>query len=142
MTRPLQLVAILVALLLPSMANAEALLVIANPSVDSTTQLTLDQIAAIYLLRMVVWPNGSHIVPVNREANSEIREKFTASVVRQDDARLATYWNEMHFTGKQPPVVQESEQAMLAFVQNVPGSIGYINASTRFANVRVLAIVP
>ncbi len=142
MTRPLQLAAVLVALLLPGVASAEQLLVIANPSVDSTTQLTLDQIAAIYLLRINEWPNGSHIVPVNREARSDIRVKFTASVVRQDDAHLATYWNEMHFMGKQPPVVQESEQAMLAFIQNVPGSIGYINASTRPTNVKVLAIVP
>ena len=142
MPRPLLVVAVLIAFLLPKSAAAEELLIIANPSVDSTVPLTLDQIAAIYLLRMIAWPNGSHIVPVNREANSDTRARFTATVLRQDDARLATYWNEMHFIGKQPPIVQESEQAMLAFIQNVPGSIGYIKASTRPINVKVLAIVP
>jgi ABC-type phosphate transport system substrate-binding protein len=142
MSRPLLAVAVLVALLLSKSAVAAELLIIANPSVDSTTPLTLNEIAAIYLLRTTVWADGSHIVPVNREATSDIRVKFTDSVLRQDNANIAVYWNEMHFMGKQPPVVQESEPAMLAFIQKVPGSVGYINASTQPVNVKVLARVP
>lgn len=142
MSRLLLAVAVLIALLLPELAVADELLIIANPSVSSPASLTLNQIEAIYLLKTTLWPDGSHIVPVNREADSDTRAKFTTSVLRQDKAGLAAYWNEMHFMGKQPPVVQESEQAMLAFVRNVPGAIGYINASTQPINVKVLAHVP
>ncbi len=142
MSRPLLAVAVLIALLLPASAVAGELLIIANPSVSSPASLTLSQIEAIYLLKTTVWPDGSHIVPVNREVASDTRAKFTTGVLRQDMTSLAAYWNEMHFMGKQPPVVQESEQAMLAFVQKVPGAIGYINASTQPINVKVLAHVP
>jgi ABC-type phosphate transport system substrate-binding protein len=128
--------------LLTGSAKAEGLLIIANPSVNVATPLGVSQVAAIYLLRVTAWPDGSHIVPVNREATSGAREKFTSSVLQQDNTGLAVYWNEMHFMGKQPPIVQESEQAMLAFIQNVPGSIGYVSASVALANVKVLAYVP
>jgi ABC-type phosphate transport system substrate-binding protein len=142
MTRALLAVAVLFAFLLPPSARADDLLIIANPSVGLTAPLTLNQIAAIYLLQTTNWPDGSHIVPVNREATSDIRARFTASVLKQDNASIAAYWNEMHFLGKQPPVVQESEKAMLAFIQRVPGAVGYINASTQPIDVKVLAHVP
>lgn len=136
------LAALLILLLLPGAALAEGLLIIANPSVDLTAPLTVRQIAAIYLLRRTVWPDGSHIVPVNREASSLIRAEFTARVLRQDNDSLAVYWNRMHFMGLEPPVVQESDAAMLAFVRKVPGAIGYIDAETPPEGVKVVAHVP
>jgi ABC-type phosphate transport system substrate-binding protein len=142
MTPRLLAIAATAVLLLAGSAKAEGLLVIANPSVNIATPLSLSQIAAIYLLRLTTWSDGSHIVPVNREATSPVREKFTMSVLQQDNTSLAAYWNEMHFMGKQPPVVQESEQAVLAFIQNVPGSIGYISVSVAPIDVKVLARVP
>lgn len=142
MRRRLLAITVWATLLLAHAAKAEGLLIIANRSVSTTAPFTLSQIAAIYLLRMAAWPDGSHIVPVNREATSALREKFTAAVLQQDDTALAAYWNEMHFMGKEPPTIQESERAMLAFVQNVPGAIGYISTSTTPVNVKVLAHVP
>lgn len=141
MTRLLLAIAAVAGLLLARPAAAEELLIIANPSVLSGP-LTAQQIAAIYLLRTTTWPDGSRIIPVNREATSETRASFTSGVLRQDNASLVTYWNEMHFMGKLPPVVQESEPAVLAFIQKVPGSIGYISASTAPIDVKVLAHVP
>lgn len=132
----------LLALLAARPAAAGGLLIIVNPAVDVTAPMPLGQVAAIYLLRITTWPDGSHIVAVNREAASEARAKFTVSVLHQDSTTLAAYWNEMHFLGRTLPVVQESDQAVLAFVRNVPGAIGYIDASTRPENVKVVAHVP
>jgi ABC-type phosphate transport system substrate-binding protein len=129
-------------LLISRPAAAEELLIIANPSANVTAPLSLGKIAAFYLLRTTTWPDGSRVIPVNREAGSDTRMNFTSSVLQEDNATLTTYWNQMHFMGKLPPVVQQSEQAMLAFIQKVPGSVGYINASTAPINVKVLARVP
>jgi ABC-type phosphate transport system substrate-binding protein len=141
-TRLIFVLAILIALLPVSPAGAEELLIIANPSVPIAEPLALKQIAAIYLLRVTVWSDESQIIPVNREVTSALRAKFTAAVLDQDNASLAAYWNEMHFQGKLPPLVQESEAAMLAFVQKVPGAVGYISAATPAIGVKVLAHVP
>jgi ABC-type phosphate transport system substrate-binding protein len=142
MIRPAHLLSILVTMSSVGSAWADQLLMIANPSVMTTTPLTLRQIEAIYLLRVTTWPDGSHIVPVNREASSGIRADFTAAALKQDNAALLAYWNEMHFQGKSPPVVQESEPAMLAFVRSVPGAIGYVAGPTPPDGVKVLGHVP
>ena len=142
MARPLLGIAMLALLLFSGAAQAEGLLIIANPNLIVATPVPLSQIAAIYLLRVTSWPDGSHIVPVNREAGSRAREEFTRRVLQEDNAGLAIYWNEMYFQGKMPPLVQESEEAMIAFIRNVPGSIGYINESAPRLDVKVLAYVP
>lgn len=123
-------------------ALAEELLVICNPSVDIPAPLSFRQVAAIYLLRTTTWPDGSRIVPVNREIDSVLRAKFTSAVIGLDGDSLSAYWNGMHFQGKLPPVLQESEPSMLAFVQHVPGAIGYISGTTPPLGVKVVSHVP
>jgi len=122
-------------------ARAEELLVIANSGVE-VSSLSLEELAAIYLLKVTTWQGGGNIVPVNREASSGARTVFSDAVLRQPPNALNAYWNQMHFKGRVPPLVQESDQAVLAFVQKVPGAIGYVNASHAPQNVKVLARVP
>lgn len=123
-------------------ASASDLLVIANPAVGDVGPLSANEVAAIYLLRVTTWPNGTHVVPVNRELGSAIRTDFTALILKQDMATLAVYWNEMHFKGKMPPLIQPSEAAMLTFVQRIPGAIGYIDAATAPSGVKVVGRFP
>lgn len=122
-------------------SGADPLLVIAHPGV-TVSSLTAEELAAIYLLKMNAWAGGGNIVPVNREASSGARTVFSDAVLHQPASTLNAYWNQMHFKGKSPPLVQESDQAVLAFVQKVPGAIGYISASVAPQNVKVLAKLP
>lgn len=122
-------------------AQAEELIVIANPDVP-VAHLSQDELASIYLLKTTVWRGGGNIVPVNREAANAARTLFSDVVLRQLPNALTAYWNQMHFKGKAPPLIQESDQAVLAFVQNVPGAIGYISAAVQPQNVKILARVP
>ena len=133
---------LLFVLALPAPARAEDFLIIANPSVAIETPISLKELTAIYFLRVTRWPDGSHIVPVNRELGSPLRQEFTTRILKEDNQRLARYWNQMHFEGKHPPLVQESGQSMLAFVRSVPGAIGYISASQKPEGVKVLRHVP
>ena len=121
--------------------QADDLIVIANQNVP-VASLSSDELANIYLLKMNNWPGGINIVPVNREASSHVRSTFSDLVLRQPPNALNAYWSEMHFKGKVPPLIQESDQAVLAFVQKVRGAIGYISASTQPQNVKVMARVP
>jgi ABC-type phosphate transport system substrate-binding protein len=121
--------------------RADELIIIAHPDVP-VTRLSTSELSNIYLLKMTVWNGGSNIVPVNREAASQIRTQFSDNVMRQPPSALNAYWNQMHFKGKTPPLVQESDLAVLAFVQRVPGAIGYISASVQPQNVKILAKVP
>lgn len=140
-----RLIALLVCLLAAGplhAARASDLLVIANPAAGDVGPLSANAVAAMYLLRVTAWPNGTHVVPVNRELGSPMRTDFTAIVLKQDLTTLAAYWNEMHFKGKVPPLIQPSEAAMLAFVQKVPGAVGYIDAATAPVGVKVIGRFP
>jgi ABC-type phosphate transport system substrate-binding protein len=122
-------------------SSADELLVIANVNV-TVSSLSSDEVAAIYLLKTTSWQDGGNIVPVNREAASSVRTTFSDAILRHPSSALNAYWNQMHFKGKVPPLVQESDQAVLAFVQKVPGAIGYIKATLPPLNVKVLTRVP
>ena len=113
-------------------------IVIANPGVPAT-RLTPDELSAIYLLRTSNWQDGTRIVPVNREAGSNARAVFSLRVLGQPQAALDAHWNRMNFKGITPPLIQESDKDVLAFVQKVSGAIGYVSASTELKNVKVLA---
>lgn len=122
-------------------SSADELLVIANANVAASS-LSSDEVAAIYLLKTTSWQDGENIVPVNREAASSVRTTFSDAILRHPPSALNAYWNQMHFKGKVPPLVQESDQAVLAFVQKVPGAIGYIKATLAPLNVKILTRVP
>ncbi len=109
----------------PVASAAADLLIIANESVPVDT-VTPHRLARIFLLEETRWPNGQPIVPVNREATSRTRQWFTRIVLNSSVRALTSYWNRMQFQGHMPPVVQESDRAVLGFVAHVPGAIGYI----------------
>lgn len=123
---------------LPSLAHAkDGLLIIANQSVP-LEHLSKDDINKIFLLKQTVWENGQAIVPVNREATSAARIEFSETVLGRSPRSLSNYWNQMHFKGYMPPVVQESDEAMIAFIRRVPGAIGYVKSGNMPKNVKVL----
>lgn len=141
MHTPMRYIFAIALLIWSIIARADELIIIAHPDVP-VASLSTSELSGIYLLKMTLWGGGGNIVPVNREAASQIRALFTDSVMHQSPNALNAYWNQMHFKGKTPPLVQESDQSVLAFVQRVPGAIGYISASVPPQNVKVLAKVP
>lgn len=124
-----------------SLAQAEGLMVIASPRV-SDAAITIKQLADIYTLKKTFWSNNTLVVPVNREASSEERERFSLDVFNLSPRELSEYLDRLRFEGKLPPVVQTSDQAVLGFVRKVPGAIGYINADQLPAGVKVLLWLP
>jgi ABC-type phosphate transport system substrate-binding protein len=127
----------------PSRAGDDShVLIVAHPAL-TVANLTADDLSRIYLLRQSLWPDGVPVVPLNREASSTVRNLFTTEVLKQTANTLATHWQQMHFKGKNPPLVQESDLAVLAFVQKVPGAIGYVSADTPVGDgVKVLGKLP
>lgn len=124
-----------------SFGQAGELLVIASQQVPDAT-ISVKQLADTYALKKTRWANEIQMVPVNREASSMEREKFSEAVFKLSPQELAEYWNRLRFQGKFPPLVQTSDQAVLSFVRNVPGAIGYINADQQPTGVKILLRLP
>jgi ABC-type phosphate transport system substrate-binding protein len=113
--------------------------IIANSDVPVST-ISQNDLSDIYLLRTHVWDNGSRIVPINRESGSITRNQFSTHILRQRQEALSNYWDKMRYKGLTPPLIQESDQAVVAFVQNVPGAIGYVNTNTELKGVKVIKL--
>jgi len=121
--------------------QAGGLLVIASTQVPDVN-ISVKQLADIYTLKRNFWADQTQVVPVNREASSVEREKFSEAVFNLSPLELAEYWNRLRFQGKLPPLIQISDQAVLGFVRSVPGAIGYINANQVPTGVKILIRLP
>ena len=124
-----------------SCSGAAGFLVIASPQVPDTA-ISLKQLADIYVLKKIYWSNKTPIVPINREAGSDERDNFSERVFKMSTLELSEYWNKLRFEGKRPPLTQISDIAVIAFVRNMPGAIGYINDDQHPAGVKVLLRLP
>jgi hypothetical protein len=131
--------ALLLALLLLANATAveqERVAVIVHPA--RRVQLSVDDLAQIYLRRRRFWPDGTPVVPLNLPSADPLREHFSQRVLRQSDARLAEYWNRQYFYGIFPPTTLVSTEAVRRYVASDPNAIGYLPASQADESVRVL----
>jgi ABC-type phosphate transport system substrate-binding protein len=120
----------------PMAAAADHLAVIVPPA--QTVQLTVTDVAQIYLRKRRYWTTGEAIVPVNREAACPVRTRFTRAVFGGEARWLATYWNRQYFHGVLPPATLASDEAVKRFVASVPSAIGYIDADAVDDSVRVV----
>lgn len=132
---------LMAAALASAAVQAEELLVIAHPQVPENV-ISREELAAVYLIRKSRWSDDMPVVPVNREADSAIREQFSREILNHSPRELADYWNRLRFQGKQPPLIMTSNQAIAGFVRNVPGAIGYIASRQPPAGVKVLTRIP
>jgi ABC-type phosphate transport system substrate-binding protein len=132
---------LLLGILWASPGLADGLLIIGSPQIP-VASVSIEQLADIYSLKKDFWSEDLQVVPVNREASSAERKRFTERVFNLSPQQLGEYWNRLSFQGKLPPPVQVSDQAVLGFVRSIPGAIGYINGNQAPAGVKVLLRLP
>ena len=130
------LIALLLATLLASDALAGDVAVIVHPGRD--VQLTVSEVARIYLRKRRFWADGERIVPVNRDSGSAVRKAFVRLVFGASAHQLVFYWNQQYFQGVLPPATLASDEAVKRFVASERLAIGYVHPSVVDSSVRVL----
>ncbi|MDT8317055.1 MAG: hypothetical protein RQ824_03555 [bacterium] len=119
----------------PSAFSAELVVISSH---ETSEKISSKLLRKIYLKRKILWQDKTRIVPVNLPARSSLRAFFTKETLHMDHKDLVLYWNEQHYKGVRPPVVVESEEAVKAFVREVKGALGYINADSLEPDLKVL----
>jgi hypothetical protein len=126
-------------IVLASVGSAEekpSIAVIVHPARHA--ELSVDDLAQIYLRRKRFWDDGAPIVPLNIAAGTPLRNVFSRVVLRQDEARLADYWNRQYFYGILPPATLASTKAILRYVASDPNALSYVPATEVDGSVRVV----
>ena len=104
--------------------------------------MTTADARAIYLKQKLFWRDGQPIIPINLEAGSDGRERFSERVFGQSSRRLARYWNQRYFeAGEFPPATLASEEAVLRFVSQNPNAVGYVTAASLSDSVTVVLVL-
>lgn len=100
--------------------------------------LRLEDLALIYRRKKLVWDDGSRIHPVNLPAANPLRRQFSVTVLGAEVEALEAYWNDQYFHGIAPPFVLASDEAVLRFVEQTPGAIGYLGYCAVAGRARIV----
>ncbi len=98
-----------------------------NPSGD----ITVEQVANIFLGKSRRLPDGTKVIPIDQLEGELPRAEFYDKVVQKSQSQLNSYWSRQIFTGKgQPPFAVTSDSEVLEFIAANPNMIGYVDLAT------------
>ena len=124
--------------IVPAVCMASGVVVIANKSVSDTT-LTKSDLSNIYLGKKSAWSDGSKINFVVLAGNTHAA--FLKDYIGRTESQFNTFWKKQIFTGKgSPPKELNSDQAMVDFVAQTAGAIGYVSAGADVSKVKIITI--
>jgi ABC-type phosphate transport system substrate-binding protein len=104
--------------------------------------LTFSELRRIFMLDTQTWPNGRKITVVLREKGQPERADAIRIICGLSDRDYERHLLFRTFQGSVNigPRAIQSSSAMLRFVYNAPGAIGYVNADEVDGSVKLLRI--
>lgn len=119
-------------------AESEVLAIIV-PLDFSGRSLSVAELRLVFLRKKLYWPNGKRMRPANLPTQHVLRKQFSQRVLDSLPEAQTEYWNEQYFHGTSPPHVVNSQEAMLRYVADTAGAIGYVNACAVDNRVKAVA---
>ena len=121
-------------------AHAQAYKVIVNEA-NATSGESAAEVAQLFMKKKTTWTGGTPVVPVDLTAESATRAAFSKEVLGKDVAAMKLYWQQQMFAGRgTAPDEKASDAAVIAFVKENPGAIGYVSGAAATAGVKVLTV--
>jgi ABC-type phosphate transport system substrate-binding protein len=118
-----------------ALADVVAVVAANNP----VTTLTRSQVADIFMGKMIRFPNGREVVPVDQVENSAEREEFYLKFAGKSPAQIKAFWSKIIFTGRgQPPPEVSNDNEVKKFIAKHPDAIGYIERKRVDGSVKVV----
>ncbi len=123
----------------PAHAAESEVLAIIVPANLAVKRLSASELSLIFLRKKLYWPNAKRMRPANLPTQHDLRQRFSLRVLGSLPETQAEYWNEQYFHGVSPPHVVNSQEAMLRYVADTAGAIGYVDACAVDGRVKVVA---
>lgn len=126
-------------LMLPAVFAGETeTIAVIVPKSENLRNSSKAELALIFWRKKLYWGSGRRIEPVNLLPENTLRRRFSQSILDSLPEEQVEYWNALYFHGTTPPHVVRSQEAMLRYVAETPGSIGYVDACQ--VDIRVKAV--
>jgi ABC-type phosphate transport system substrate-binding protein len=146
--RPARLIVLLAVALAPwallvepsRAASSAAFRVIVNPS-NATTVVERRFLAEAFLKKTTRWPDGSVIRPVDLDAESAVRRRFSEDVLGRSVSAVKNYWQQIVFSGRDlPPAELDTDDEVVQFVVKHEGAVGYVSGTANVDRVKTLTM--
>lgn len=119
---------------------SQAVEVVAHASV-SEQQLSTAQLRAIFTMRQTRWADGQPIQVFVLQSADDQHILFSRNYLKMFPYQLDAIWDRQRFSGIGSfPVQVQSEEEMLAVLQQTPGAIGYLATEIRSPALRVVVV--
>ena len=127
-------------LVTPIRLRAQEFAVIVNPG-NGASEMSAADVAKLFLKRDVKFADGRAAQPVDQPKTSAVRAAFSKGVLEKPVTAIESYWSQQVFAGREvPPAVKPNDDAVIAFVRDNPGAIGYVSVNSNLAGVKRVAL--
>jgi hypothetical protein len=126
----------------PGAGAAEARIDVVTGPTPPNLALEREVLRDIFLKRVVIDNAGKPLVPLNLPPDDPLRAAFSEALLGKPPDALQRFWNERYFQGVSPPYVVRSQEAMLRFIAETPGALGYVASCRVDKRVHVVAELP
>jgi ABC-type phosphate transport system substrate-binding protein len=124
-------------------AKAEAVpefRVIVHPE-NPVSELNREFLADAFLKRTTRWGSGETLRPVDQRSTSAVRQRFSDSVLHRSVAAVKNFWQQRIFSGRDlPPPELESDEAVVSYVVNHRGAIGYVSGNAKLDKAKPILL--
>jgi len=117
----------------------QADIVVVMSAKSNVTNLSKDNVSAIFLGKTATLPDGIQAVPIEQDAGQAAYKEFHRLVTEKSDAQLNAYWAKMVFSGKgNPPREVANNDEVLKIIVANPSMIGYLDKLAVNRTVKVV----
>lgn len=138
-----RIVGVLALLFLSIFSSADLwaeVLIIAHPSVN-VESINMQELKNVFMGNRVKWTDELQIEVVVLK-DSSVHKEFTREITHKTSAQFKNWWRRMLFTGKGMfPKEFDSEQALMKYVAENKGAIGYVAPGTKITGVKVIQVL-
>lgn len=114
--------------------------IVAHPSV-AVSALSRAQLRSIFLMRQVVWPDGTAIKVFVLPPESTGHQQFCREQLQLFPYQLERVWQKLIYSGTgTAPSTLPDRTAMLEMIARTPGAIGYTESEEGTQVVKVIAL--
>lgn len=118
--------------------NIYAQVLIVHPQ-NTFSQLTRNNLRAIFAMRTPQWPNGEPIHVFVLEDNDPIHISFCKHLLEMLPYQLRRVWDRQVFSGTGiAPIAVKTEKEMLERIASTEGSIGYLLPENVDKSVKII----
>jgi ABC-type phosphate transport system substrate-binding protein len=103
--------------------------------------MSKDLVRQAFLKQITRWQDDENIRPADLFAKSVTRRQFSEKILGRSVEAVKSYWQQRVFSGRDiPPPEFATEDAVVEYVKQHPGAIGYVSKGVDLSTTKVVSV--